>query len=186
MTTDRTTTLTDDERALHKCRRLSCSPGNVEHYDKRDVEALLAARAASEIVWRPGDRALILFPDEVRRPARLSRGFVWVSEDGAHSLFAEGGFDALPFAPASTATGVTAGDDLRDQVAAAITRVEASRLSHQLWIDYLDAHPNYPVPEFIQTGDEHQQIVDEYTNVLAVLAASSAPVVSRPEATDAS
>lgn len=53
----------------------------------------------------------------------------------------------------------------------AIARVEASRLSHQLWIDYLDRNPDYPLPEFIQTRDEHQQIVDEYDNVLAVLAA---------------
>jgi hypothetical protein len=50
----------------------------------------------SENTWRPGDKAMILFGDGIRRAAELTRGFVWVSTDGSRVLFAEGGFSAEP------------------------------------------------------------------------------------------
>ena len=50
----------------------------------------------SDREWKPGDKALVMFPDGVRRPAELSRGFIWATPDGRHRLAAEGGFDARP------------------------------------------------------------------------------------------
>jgi hypothetical protein len=59
-------------------------------------------------------------------------------------------------------------------VAAAIRRIEESRRSHAEWAEHI---PNcghcqkHGPPAFIQSLEEHQQIVAEYDNVLACLRA---------------
>jgi hypothetical protein len=65
----------------------------------RDADTGAIVRCPSCVTgrsWRPGDKALVLFSDGVRRAAELSPGFVWATADGAHRLFAEDGFDAEP------------------------------------------------------------------------------------------
>jgi predicted metal-binding protein len=60
----------------------------------------------------------------------------------------------------------------KDAITAAIRRIEESRSSHQAWVDHI---PNCEhcstvgVPQYIQTLEEHQKIVEEYDQVLMVL-----------------
>jgi hypothetical protein len=54
----------------------------------------------------------------------------------------------------------------------AIARIEESRSSHQRWADHIDGCSHcqqYGPPEFIQSKDEHLQIVAEYDGVLVIL-----------------
>lgn len=59
------------------------------------------------------------------------------------------------------------------QVDAAIRRIEESRRSHAAWVEHI---PNcthcqeHGPPPYIQTQQEHEQIVAEYDVVLSVLA----------------
>lgn len=66
------------------------------------------------------------------------------------------------------------------KVAAAIARIEKSRESHQRWVDHL-SEPDHsccdPLPAYIQTLDEHRQIVEEYDTVLEVLRSVEPEVV---------
>ncbi len=53
----------------------------------------------------------------------------------------------------------------------AIARIEKSKESHLLWADHLIGDPECctPLPQYIQTRDEHLEIVAGYDNVLDCL-----------------
>lgn len=55
---------------------------------------------------------------------------------------------------------------------AAVRRIEESRASHAAWADHMAgcAHcAEHGPPPYIQTREEHEQIVREYDNVLSIL-----------------
>ena len=61
-------------------------------------------------------------------------------------------------------------------LAAAIARIEESRASHQAWAEHMVdcAHcAEHGPPRFIQTREEHEQIVAQYDSVLAILRAAA-------------
>ena len=57
-------------------------------------------------------------------------------------------------------------------VEAAIARIKKSQLSHQLWIDYFNEHPHLEAEYEVTVGskDRNRRVIEEYDNVLAVLA----------------
>jgi hypothetical protein len=68
----------------------------------------------SERNWKPGDKAMVVFRDGVRRPAELTPGFIWAATDG-HRLAAEGGFDAEPMTGPQPTPSAEVAEWLRDE-----------------------------------------------------------------------
>lgn len=60
---------------------------------------------------------------------------------------------------------------MKGDLDAAIERIKKSRLSHQLWVEYFEEHPELESEYEITVGSKERnlRVIEEYDNVLLVL-----------------